>query len=63
MIKILVPLLLLSTTAFAKDLASIPRKEMPKAIEQMLQASPKTKAFAIICDEKTCAVMNIAEEK
>lgn len=63
MIRILIPLLLLSSTALAapKDpYTSAPRAKVHEALRQkMLSLNTKTIALVIICDEKDCAIANI----
>lgn len=63
MIRIVIPLLLLATTATAapKDpYASAPRAKVHEVLKQkILSLNTKTITLVIICDEKDCAIANI----
>lgn len=64
MIRILIPLLLLATSAIAaapKD--NFPRSRVHEALRQKIQTlSTKTIALLIVCDEKDCVIANVNGE-
>lgn len=63
MIRILIPLLLLSTSAIATPKDNFPRSRVHEALRQKIQTlSTKTIALLIVCDEKDCVIANVNGE-